>query len=194
MDLAQAICDAGVEAVLEGRTIWGAKQDNELREEFISALMARHLHASVGKSIKFERYYTTIYGELAMGKPRAVEIVEGIGGFRADLVIYDGSPESLTPVAIIETKVFAEGASPINIISDLHKGDPVNLSSRISVYGAVLVCETTNQNLEQRKAVLQKDFNGTIVYSAPQKALQDWHWCFACLTSGGASTTLPGKA
>ena len=34
------ICSAGHKAILEARIIWGGMQENEIREEFISSLMA----------------------------------------------------------------------------------------------------------------------------------------------------------
>lgn len=179
-DLRTAIYEAGVDAVKEARNIWGATQDNEMREEFISALMAGILHRRLSRPIRVEVDYTAIYGEL--GFTPNTDIINKIGGYRADIVIYSNDAANARPEAIVEVKKFAEGATVFSILADLHKGDAVELTRFTRVYGAVFVCET-NRILETRKALLEDalEGQGNILFSPDQQSLKGWAWCFGCL-------------
>jgi hypothetical protein len=178
-DFATAICDAGVKAVFKAKTIWGADQENEVREEFLSALMAVNLHRALGKPVRVEVDYTIIYGEV-VGLPITADTITKVGGYRADIVVYDQSGGKFRPKAIVETKKFAEGANVYGILADLRKGDPVDLRTHVRVYAAVFVCETRD-TLEDRKRVLEDalEGQGRIVFSSPQNA-RGWRWCFGC--------------
>jgi hypothetical protein len=178
MDLQTAIYEAGARAVLEGRDVYGTVQDNEIREEFISSLMAVHLHRTLNCPVRIERDYTLLWSEL--GFPVTPDVITKIGAYRADLAVYHS--DGKRPIALIEVKKFAEGASTYSIIADLHKGDTVALGEHIGIYGGVLVCETARQNLAERRKVLEDALGNGLLASQPQLSSDgNWKWCFACL-------------
>jgi hypothetical protein len=183
------ICDAGHKAILEARTIWGGMQENEIREEFVSALMAGHLHRALDAPVRVEIDYAAIYGQL--GLEITPEVINSVMGFRADIVIYRQDGERVRPQSIIEVKKFAEGANVNSIIADLHKGDPIELPKHLQIYVGIFVCETTNQKLEERMKTLEKAaVKQPILFSSPQRALKGWLWCFGCVSY--SAQTEPG--
>jgi hypothetical protein len=186
MDYSADIRDAGMKAVLEAKEIWNLEQDNEVREEFISALMARNLHKALNTPIRTEVLYTKLY-EVLVSPKIPVDIVNQIGLRRADVVIYERP--SMLPMGIVEVKKFDESANASGIIEDLHKTKlVVGMNSRVRIYGGVLVCQTTGQCLSSRQDFLQKEvpsaqwsFSGEnkVHHQDPNKA---WSWSFACAT------------
>jgi hypothetical protein len=186
VDLPTAIRDAGVKAVLEAREIWGANQDTDVREEFISALMARHIYNSIAKPIRVEVYYTTIYSELiALGlAPPDSDIISKIGGLRADIAVYDRQNGDMRPTALIEIKKFAERSNVNWFVTDIQKGDPAELRKYLNIYAGIFVCEQENRELGVQKQALKDKIGNQITFSPPQQALQAWRWCFACCDLG----------
>jgi hypothetical protein len=180
MDLSSAIRDAGMKAVLEAYEISRPEQENEIREEFLSALMARNLHRTLAKPVRVEVPYTVIYGELVPASGVPVDILKKIGGYRADITVYEQEGALIRPTAIVEIKKFAEGANASSIFDDLHKGDSVELGKHLPIYAGVFVCQTSG-SLQDRKEALQNALGHRIVFSDAKDALKgDWQWCFGC--------------
>jgi hypothetical protein len=179
MDLSSVICDCGASAIFEARKICSLTHDNEVREEFISALMCTNLHQSLEKPVRSEVPYTKIYGELSTAIP--ADSATKIGDLRADIAVYDTSP--MRPIAIVEIKKFAENATADGIVSDLRKADSVELNKYVQIYSGVFVCET-NQYLPERVELLKKsapDYH--LQFSDAHQSLNGgWRWCFACIS------------
>ena len=186
MDLPTAICDAGVEAVLKACEISGPEEENEIREEFLSALMAVNLHRALAKPVRVEVPYTIIYGECVGTIPLDTE--KKIGGYRADIALYEQKGSLIRPTAIVEVKKYDEGAQPINILTDLDKGDLVDLGKYLPIYAGIFICETTGRGLEERKNDLQRP-GYQLVFSCPQVTRKGWKWCFGCLQKSGDQKT-----
>jgi len=179
MELQRAICKAGTEAVLQGKEVWGIENVNELREEFLSALMAIHLHSALSLPARTEQLYTGLCDKF--GIDVTVDVKKKIGGLRADIVIYESSKENSKPITLVEIKKFAEAGKSLSISDDLRKDVAVLLKSRMKIYAGVLVCETTTEQIEKRQATLKNALlDGKIVFSAPVTTSQNWQWCFAC--------------
>ncbi len=179
-DLRRVICEAGRSAVLKGRKIWGGPNDNDMREEFLSALIAIELHAALQKPVRTELEYTAIYKLL--GHKISDDVIAKVGSFRADVVLGEMTDGKFVPAVIIEIKKFAEGASVANILADLHKGDEINLVSDIKIYAGVMVCETQMGGLEQRESRLETALSDNITFSEATPALgKERRWSFACL-------------
>jgi hypothetical protein len=177
-DLPRIICTAGAMAVLEAREIWRPENDNQVREEFLSALMAANLHRALGVPIRVEGSYTAGYEALELGLARSV--VNEIGGFRGDILIYDRS--GTRPESLIEVKKFDEGVQPAAIWSDLTKARTVGLSKALRLFAGVLVCETSRVGIEERENKLRPAEKHTATFSAPIKARNgEWRWSFGCI-------------
>ena len=100
-----------------------------------------------------------------------------VQGLKADIVVREGGRAK----CVIEVKIFDEGCNAYLIMTDLHKGDPVDFSNYVTVYAGVLVCEVAGRNLEQRKRILEDVIKEPIEYSEPCRAQGDkWSWCFGC--------------
>jgi hypothetical protein len=182
MDFLCPIRDAGVGAVLEAKKIWNLEQDNEVREEFLSALMARNLHKALNVPVRTEVLYTKIYGDLVC-RNMPVETANRIGGLRADIVICERL--SVKPAAIVEVKIFDEGIKPSSILDDLHKADSVKLRDYLQIYAGVFVCETSSESLSDRQDLLRRDApTARWEFSAANEVVQKcdpnkkWWWCF----------------
>jgi hypothetical protein len=177
MDLRKEICEAGRRAVLKGRNIWGGANDNDMREEFLSALIAIELHEALLKPIRTELEYHAIYRVLAQTSSG-----ERIKNIRADVVIGEMDGIEFVPTAIIEIKKFAEGGSIDSVVADLKKSDLLKLVPPVDAFAGVLVCETTSGSLQARKAVLESWFKESVVFSTSEKSKNEkWKWCFACI-------------
>ena len=179
MNLPAIICDAGAEAILKGRKIWGAKNDNEIREEFLSALMAVNLHEMLEKPVRTERNYALLCKEL--GLEVTAEDINKVADYRADIVIYDNAGITTKPTALVEIKKFNETTPFSEIVVDLYKGKAVRLEKHLKIYLGAFVCETA-VDLEQRQAALEKAVGHKVVFSKPYWAISNrWRWCFACV-------------
>ncbi len=178
VDIPKAICEAGVKAIRRGKAIWGTDNVDGIREEFTSALMAENLHEALDLPIRTERPYTDVYNKLGLNI-LPDDIANEISLLRADIVIYDALGEEAKPVAIVEYKIFAEGAKTMNLAADLRKADAVELRKHIPIYLAVLICEITTRPLEIRKSDLNRELGHEILFSPPEK-VRDWAWCFGC--------------
>jgi len=159
-DMRRVICEAGRCAVLKGREIWGGPNDNDMREEFLTALMAVELHNVLGKPVRTELKYHAIYRVLAESSSG-----ERIKGERADVVIGKMDGDKFVPTAVVEVKKFAENASVANIISDLDKSRSIRSTLHLDIYAGVLVCQTSASTLIERKEMLEKALDSEIVFS-----------------------------
>ncbi len=174
-DPRRVICEAGRSAVLKGREIWGGLNDNDMREEFLSALIAVELHNTLRTPIRTELQYLAMYRSFAAENPD--EITQRV---RADVVIGEMKGDHFIPTAIVEIKKFAEGASVANILADLDKG--VSLAQRVGLYAGVFVCETPSTKISEREEMLKQAHKGEVFFSKRVKALSgEWYWSFACL-------------
>lgn len=135
-DMRRVICEAGRCAVLKGREIWGGPNDNDMREDFLSALIAVELHEALGKPVRVELEYTAIYRAFFDRVPE--EIISAAGSLRADIVIGAMEDKKFVPTRVIEIKKFAEGGSVESIVADLKKSDPLMLDPPFATFAGVL--------------------------------------------------------
>jgi len=176
-DMRRVICEAGRCAVLKGREIWGGPNDNDMREEFLTALMAVELHNVLGEPVRTELKYHAIYRVLAESSSG-----ERIKGERADVVIGKMEGDKFVSTKIIEVKKFAENASVANIVADLDKSRSINSAVHVDIYAGVLVCQISTAALDERKKMLENALNSEIVYSDEEcSKSKQWRWSFACL-------------
>lgn len=164
MEINEAILAAGAEAVKTYLKISGCSQDNEAPERFLSSWMAVKLYEKLGLLAKVERQYTQISDGL--GLKLDAEGRGKITGLSADIVLYDGTK----PLSLVAVKKFDEDVRADDIRDDLHKGDPVGLSKELGIYAGVMVCEVAGQQLNARKAELERVTRSDWVYSLPVRS------------------------
>ena len=86
MEIEKAVVKFGTEAVMLYCQISNAKHDNELPEVFLGSFIAQRLFDEFHFNTHVERYYTVIAEELKI--ERTNELLNELGGLRADLAIY----------------------------------------------------------------------------------------------------------
>ena len=178
MTIASSIVKHGTEAVLEYRRMTGTEQDNRVPEVFLGGWIAHGIHRGLGCQAHVERYYTTIATEL--GKQGSAELIESLGGWRADVALYEGG----CPKAIIEIKKYDEGGNDALIRHDLAKMRSLAAETTLQVYLAVLVTDTTRRKGSDRVKVLGETLGGAFDELGPLQVANEgrasWSWLFAC--------------
>jgi len=178
MTIAKSIVKHGTEAVLEYRRMTGTEHDNRVPELFLGGWLARGIYRDLGCHAHIEHYYTTIAIEL--GKQSGAELVESLGGWRADVALYDGG----VPKAIIEIKKYDEGGNDALIRRDLNKMRSLAAGTTLQVYLAVLVTDTSTKQGSDRAKALGEAFGGAFDELGPFQVANEgranWSWLFAC--------------
>ncbi|BCK74456.1 hypothetical protein AA0242T_0897 [Acetobacter aceti NRIC 0242] len=145
-----SIVHHGVEAIKAYRTISGIQQDNEMPEIFLGGQIAIGLNRELGLQVHIERPYLRIMKEL--GVTINDQIIEDMGGLRADIAIYrEGKP-----LAIIEFKICDErDRRGGKLLADLEKMNQLSSQTKISTYLGVLLTDTANATCAERRKTLE---------------------------------------
>jgi hypothetical protein len=85
LDFERAVVEFGTEAVLRYRALAQPRHDNELPESFLRSFVALRLHEQFGHQVHVERLYTAM--ALDLGMPMTPDLVNVLGGFRADVAV-----------------------------------------------------------------------------------------------------------
>ena len=177
MTIAKSIVKHGTEAVLEYRRMTGNEHDNRVPELFLGGWIARGIHRDLGCHAHIERYYTTIAIEL--GKQSGAELIESLGGWRADVALYEGG----APKAVIEIKKYDEGGDDALIRRDLTKMRSLAAGTTLRVYLAVLVTDTARKQGSDRAKALGESLGGEFDELGPSQVANegraDWSWLIA---------------
>jgi len=185
MDMPQAICEAGRRGILDAREIGKFTNDNEMSEPFLSGMMARHLHTMLQAPVRTELPYIAILKKLDPGFEITPAIIKKMGGLRADVVIYEKDDGKLIPYAAIENKIFDESCNKKQLAWDLEKAQIVRgvLETRLEIYLGVMICQTTNEELDIRQAELEEALKKKCdcLSDAQMNSNRKWSWRFACL-------------
>ena len=179
MTLVESIVEHGIKAVLAYREISGNENDNQVPEVFLGSWIARGLHEDLGVSAHVERCYTRVAFDLGMTV--TPELVGIMGGWRADVVVYEGG----RPKALVEIKIHDERGSDGLILRDLDKMRRLSGYTGLQTCLAVLVTEVaTGPSCEERASRLGTFLGGMFdVLGDPRKAnggTADWSWQFVC--------------
>jgi hypothetical protein len=178
MDIIGSIVRHGTEAVLEYRRMNGIETDERVPEVFLGGQIALGVHRETGLNAHVERYYTTIATEL--GRQRDVELVNSLGGWRADVALYDGR----TPKGVVEIKKYAEGGGDPLVRRDLEKLRSLARNTPLDVFVAVLVTDTVRHRAEERVTRLGELLGGRFDVLSPSQVANegaaDWSWMFVC--------------
>ncbi|MBI3766931.1 MAG: hypothetical protein HY271_00380 [Deltaproteobacteria bacterium] len=173
MDIENAIVEFGTQGVLRYREI-SQRPDNELPEVFLGGFIASHLYDQFHCPVHIERLYLTLAMECGLGV--TPELVNELGGLRADLVVYQSE---LSP-AMIELKILDERTSPLLIDNDRLKMKKLACRTRVRPYVGVMICQTSH-TLESTIARLQTVLDRPIRTGPPRRSLTGkWEWCFGC--------------
>ena len=178
MDFEGAVVAFGTEAVLRYRTVARPRHDNEIPESFLRNFVALRLHEQLGKHVHVERLYTAM--ALDLGIPLTPDLVNVLGGFRADVAVYEGEK----PVAVIALKIF-DAASPLpSLGAEIDKGQILARLARLRVFVGLMICPII-VSLEARIERLHDAFGGNMyVGERQQSGDRTWQWCFACASLG----------
>ncbi len=179
MPVAEALVTAGTEAVLTYRRISGIQQDNETPEIFLGGFVAPQIFNALGLHAHVERSYTLIANEL--GAPIDAGMIRTIGGYRADLALYDDG----SPVAIIEFKIMDDGVNPAAVIADRDKMNIILGFCEIECFVGVFVTDVDGMGYNDRIVALEAALGQPVIRGPAQRSADDnWQWCFvACQTA-----------
>jgi hypothetical protein len=179
LDFERAVVEFGTEAVLRYRTVAEPRHDNELPESFLRNFVALRFHEQFGKQIHVERLYTAM--ALDLGIPLTPDLVNVLGGFRADVAVY----EEGKPAAIIALKIF-DAASPLpSMGAEIDKAQILARIAGLRVLVGVMICPII-LSLEARIERLHDAFGGNMYVGERQQSRgEQWQWCFACASLGG---------
>ena len=178
-DISHYILEAGDRAVEEYMHISGRRENEDaIPEVFLTCVMALQLHKLLAVIVQIERDYKKLAEDL--GYSLVPKNAEKLDRLRADIAIYENG----RPSAIIEIKKFAESGRSSDLRNDLAKGDCINLKQQIDVYGAFLICETS-QTMAQRRSLLRRKLRKPISFSKRHNSSAGgWTWCFGCARWG----------
>jgi hypothetical protein len=178
LDFEKAVVEFGTEAVLRYRAIAETRHDNELPESFLRSFVALRLHERLGYQVHVERLYTAM--ALDLGMPITPDLVAVLGGFRADIAVY----ESGRPFAIVELKIF-DAASPLPSLGlELDKAQILARFTKLRIFIGLMICPII-VSLEARIERLHDAFGGNMYVGERQHSRdRQWQWCFACASLG----------
>jgi hypothetical protein len=178
-DLSLAIRDLGTKAVQRYCTITHSRNESAIPEIFLGGYIASHLYEKVRAPIHIERLYTRMARELDINV--TPDLIDLMGGLRADMAIY----ECERPTHIVEFKIFDERNQAVQIATDLVKAKKLAALKPVAVVLGVMICQTTNSSVEQRKELLQHEFDANIELGKTQTSVGGgWEWSFGCLSQG----------
>jgi hypothetical protein len=179
LDFEKAVVEFGTEAVLRYRTVAEPRHDNELPESFLRNFVALRLHEQFGHQVQVERLYTAM--ALDLGIPLTPDLVNVLGGFRADVAVYEGGQ----PVAVIALKIF-DAASPLpSMGAEIDKAQILARLGKLRLLVGVMICPII-VSLEARIERLHDTFGGNMYVGERQQSRdRQWQWCFACASLGG---------
>ena len=178
LDFEKAVVEFGTEAVLRYRAVAQPRHDNELPESFLRSFVALRLHEQFGYQVHVERLYTAM--ALDLGMPMTPDLVNVLGGFRADVAVY----ENAQPSAIVELKIF-DAASPLPSLGlELDKAQILARFAKLRILVGVMICPII-VSLEARIERLHDTFGGNMYVGERQHSGdRQWQWCFACASVG----------
>ncbi len=177
MRFSQGIVKHGTEGVKAYREISGIEQDNRIPEIFMGSWIARGLHEDFRVKARVECHFTEMARDLGHV---ALDLVNVMGGWRADVAVYEGRK----PTAVIELKIHDEGGRNGLVLRDLHKMQELSKRTGIESYLGVLITDTSSEVCEMRADALARmlqqpyDDLGSSVRAAGGAA--GWSWQFAC--------------
>jgi hypothetical protein len=178
LDFEKAVVEFGTEAVLRYRTVAEPRHDNELPESSLRNFVALRLHEQFGHQVHVERLYTAM--ALDLGIPLTPDLVNVLGGFRADVAVYEGGQ----PVAVIALKIF-DAASPLpSMGAEIDKAQILANLAKLRLLVGVMICPII-VSLEARIERLHDTFGGNMYVGERQRSRdRQWQWCFACASLG----------
>lgn len=178
MRFSQGIVRHGTEGVRAYREISGIGQDNRLPEIFIGSWIARGLHEDFRVKARVECHFTEMAKDL--GQEVGLDLVNVMGGWRADVAVYEGEK----PTAVIELKIHDEGGRNGLVLRDLHKMQELCKRTGMESYLGVLITDTSSEVCKTRADALARmlqqpyDELGLPIRAGGGNA--DWSWQFAC--------------
>ena len=178
MDFEKAVVEFGTEAVLRYRTVAEPRHDNELPESFLRSFVALRLHDRFGYRVHVERLYTAM--ALDLGIPLTPDLVTVLGGFRADVAVYEAG----RPFAVVALKIFDSASALPAIGPELDRAQILARLGKLRLFVGVMICPMV-VSLEARIERLHDAFGGNMYVGERQQSRdRQWQWCFACASLG----------
>ncbi|MBS1096372.1 hypothetical protein JK191_02045 [Gluconobacter sphaericus] len=177
MNLSQKIAEYGAEAVSYYAKMAKLRNDNEVREEFVSAQIAMKFFERDGLTTHVERDYLTIVREL--GGEITLQDNSSMRGQRADVAIYglDGLPH-----AIIEVKICDEGdRRGGEVIKDFEKISILRSKIGVDTYIAILMTDINDREIcSARRKTFEENLESSFSGASDLIRSQDgeWEWQF----------------
>lgn len=173
MEIEKAIAKFGTEAVLEYRAI-SSGLDNSMPEVFLGGFISSRLYNEFHCPVHIERHYLTVARELKVAITK--EMVENVGGYRADLALYPSGG----PPAIVEFKIFDEGRGLPGVLADVAKMKKLAEICPVSIHIGLLICQT-NVPAEENAQKIGRELGRPVSVGEMQRSADDrWNWCFGC--------------
>lgn len=182
LGVVRSILGRSTDAVVTYREISGLP-DNELPEVFIASNIAVPLHRDLGLLCRCEYLYTRIAS--ALGATLTDEVLKSMGGFHADLALFDASHH---PLVAVEVKIDADGRPPFAIINDIDKLRMLTRLCTVMPLVLTMMTDLPNRELKDRRAELETRTPGVVwAWGQEQRARDDkWSWQMCCAQVGAS--------